>query len=235
MIFRSDIYVEKLLQVGSDLDIARSAWVSSVKNPVNKTETDMLGLIPALLKQKHGSPFEEGYLSVHIEAPRAVRDEHVRHRSGSYSSSSLRYYMENESEVYVPGPNRPLKKAAGFKKMRPVYEPLTNEEYIQYNATMTRAYLAQESFDRLLVDQGFAETEMRRWITTDGHYVRYRSRFNPRQIMAFLALRTKHDWANHPSFPMWEINEVANQIEVMFAEHWPVTAEAFERFGREAP
>jgi thymidylate synthase (FAD) len=235
MQIRNDIYVELLHVEGSDDTIVRSALVSSQKNPVEYDEKKKKGLINSLIRQKHGSPFESGYLEVYIEAPRGVRDEHVRHRIGSYSSTSLRYNMDKEPVVYIPPSERPLKKAEGFKAMRPTYEKLSAEEYEEYYSLLTRAYESWYSFDRLLTERGFIETEGRRWITQDGLYVAYIARFNPRNLMHFLGLRTHEEWANHVSFPMWEIENAARQIEAFFAEHFPITHEAFNQYGREAP
>jgi thymidylate synthase (FAD) len=232
---RSDVYVELLHGEGSDDSIVRSALVSSQKNPVEYNEAKKKGLIRSLIRQKHGSPTESGYLEFYIEAPRGVRDEHVRHRIGSYSSTSLRYNMDKEPVVYIPPNNRPLKKAEDFKAMRPTYDCYSSEEYEEYHSILTRAYESWYSFDRLLVDRGFVETEARRWITEDGLYVGYIARFNPRSMMHFLGLRTHEEWANHVSFPMWEIEQVARQMETIFAERFPITHEAFNTFGREAP
>lgn len=232
---RSDLYVELLHAEGSDDSIVRSALVSSQKNPAEYAEEKKKGLIKSLLRKKHGSPFESGYLEFYVEAPRGVRDEHVRHRIGSYSSTSLRYNMDKEPVVYVPANERPLKKAQGFKPMEPVFEPLSHEEYEEYVSILTRMYQGWYALDVLMVERGFVETEARRWGTQDGLYVGYICRFNPRSLMHFLGLRTHEAWANHVSFPMWEIEQVAREFERHFGELYPDTFEAFNQYGREAP
>lgn len=232
---RSDIYVELLAKEGSDDSIVKSALVSSQKNPAQYTQEKKKGLIHSLIRQKHGSPFESGYLEFYVEGPRGLRDEHVRHRIGSYSSTSLRYNMDKEPVVYVPGNMRPLKKGPDHKPMRPSYVPYSAEEYEEYASILTRMYESWYSLDRLMVERGFVETEARRWGTEDGLYVAYICRFNPRSLMHFLGLRTHEEWANHPSYPMWEIEQAARQFESHFAENFPITHEAFTQYGREAP
>lgn len=229
------MYVELLTIAGSDDSIVRSALVSSSKDPKEYTDTKKRGLIRRLMQDKHGSPFESGYLEFYIEAPRGVRDEHVRHRIGSYSSTSLRYRMSNDPEVYVPSQDRPLKKVEGFKAMKPEYTQMNDDEYRFYRLTLISGYRrAQERLDEL-IQHGYDATEALRWITTDGLYTPYIARFNPRSLMHFLALRTSDETANHPSKPMWEIEDVARQIEHVFAEHFPETYASFNDFGREAP
>lgn len=232
--FRSDITVLPLLQIGGDLDICRSAWVSSGNENLDADEKKQRGLINSLMSKKHGSPFEEGYLSVHIEAPRAVRDEHVRHRIGSYSSTSLRYRIADH-QVYIPPPERPLQKVDGFKQMAPTYEPYELSKYYTYVKHLKNGYCAIYNTLQEMEADGFTETEAVRWVTEDGLYVAYRARFNPRNLMAFLSLRTNDKNANHVSYPMWEIEQVARQIEQLFAAHWPFTYDAFVKNGREAP
>jgi hypothetical protein len=53
--------------------------------------------------------------------------------------------------------------------------------------------------------------------------------------MAFLALRTHYDDANHVSYPMAEIEIVAKEIEDYFGHFYPLTLQAFNEFGREGP
>ena len=233
--FRSDIKVEPIAIHASDEEICRSAWVSSGNdNKGTVTYNKQFGLIRSLMRQKHGSPFEEGYFSFHIEAPRAVRDEHVRHRIGSYSSTSLRYRIKDHV-VYMPPPERPLQKVEGFKQMTPQYEPYPLDKYFRYQKHLAHVYKAV--YDKLqeMEADGFTETEAVRWITEDGLYVAYRARFNPRSLMAFLSLRTHNPDANHVSYPMWEIEQVARQIEAYFAVALPMTHSAFVEYGREAP
>ena len=138
-IYRSDIEVSIRKHVGTDLDIVESAWVSSGVDEDEVDEKRIRGVIRSLMRHKHGSPFEEGFLSVRIMAPRAVRDEHVRHRVGSYSSSSLRY-AHLDRIFYIPPPERPFVPVPGSKKMQPKYIPLDPEQYDRYVQTLKNGY-----------------------------------------------------------------------------------------------
>jgi thymidylate synthase (FAD) len=231
--FTSEITVELLKQIGSDIDICRSAWVSSGNAVVIETEKRQRGLIRSLMRQKHGSPFEEGFFSFRVYAPRAVRDEHVRHRIGSYSSASLRYNMD-DPVLYIPPRHRPLKKVEGFKAMNPEYEILSDLDYYAYTTLLKQSY--EQTYQTIEQINSFLDsTESVRWITHDGLMVPYICRFNPRSLMHFLSLRTHDEHANHISYPMWEIEQVARQIEQSFALYLPLTYEAYLEFKREAP
>jgi thymidylate synthase (FAD) len=232
--FRSDIEVRLIHQYGEDRHIAEAAWVSSGKELEEDTsEKRVGGLIRSLLKQKHGTPFEAGYFAWHVEVPRAVRDEAVRHRIASFSSSSLRYTLALP-EVYVPPRERPFKKVEGFKQMRPEYEPMDDQEYDEYSGFLRAGYKAAQIYNDLIMGMTDS-TEAARWLTHDGTYVKFHIRLNPRSVMHFLALRTHNKDANHVSYPMWEIEQMALSMEKDFAEKLPLTYRAWQENGREAP
>lgn len=230
--FRSDILVRLNFHAGSDLTICESAWNSSGKTENNPTEKRQYGLIKSLIRDKHGSPFESGFFEFYVEAPRAVRDEAVRHRNLSFSSSSLRYTL-SDPVFYVPPKDRPLKKAEGFKQIQPKYQPLSDEEYETYVKGIKLGHSLASATINSLVSEGFHETEQVRWLTNDAQYVTFRLRGMPRQILQFLSLRTHEERANHVSYPMWEIKQLADQIESIFAEKFPITYAAWNAYGRE--
>jgi thymidylate synthase (FAD) len=231
--FRSDIKTELIHQYGIDRHIAESAWVSSGVEEEEADEKRVRGVVRSLLKQKHGTPFEAGYFAWRIEAPRAVRDEAVRHRIASFSSSSLRYTLARP-EVYIPPPERPFKKVEGFKQMRPEYEPLSHDEYQSYVAYLKEGYVEASERNSWIQDL-IESTEAARWLTHDGTYVSFIIRLNPRSVMHFLGLRTHNEDANHVSYPMWEIEQMASQMEADFAEKLPITHAAWVEYGRESP
>lgn len=233
--FTSDIIVELTGQYGTDADICHAAWVSTgTEMKAEPSIERQTKLLMDLMKQKHGSPFEDGYWRFRIEAPRGVRDEHVRHRIGSYSSASSRY-REIPPKYYIPGPQRPFKKVEGFKKMRPQYEHYDEETYHSYRILAEDMYKNIHASIEHMKSSGFNATEEIRWGNPDGQIIPYIARFNPRSMMHFLALRTHDPNANHPSYPMWEIEQVARQIESAFSTYLPITYYCFNECGREAP
>lgn len=179
------------------------------------------------------SPFEAGYFSFRVEAPRAVRDEAVRHRIASFSSSSLRYTL-SEPVVYLPPRERPFVKAEGHKQIKPVYEPFSDEEYAAYADTLVRGYERAQEHSEILQSMTDS-TEAVRWLTHDGTFCTFIIRLNPRSVMHFLGLRTHNKDANHVSYPMWEIAQMADQMEDFFKRGLPLTYAAWVKYGRESP
>jgi thymidylate synthase (FAD) len=58
---------------------------------------------------------------------------------------------------------------------------------------------------------------------------------NARSLMSFLSLRTYEPESMFPSKPQYEIEQVARLMEHAFAEHMPITYEAWNNNGRVAP
>lgn len=231
--YRSDIKVELIHHYGEDRHIAEAAWVSSGKDEEQPSEKRINGVIRALLREKHGTPFESGYFAFRFEVPRAVRDEAVRHRMMSVSSSSLRYTLARP-EVYIPPRDRPFVKAPGFKQLQPKYEPMSDDDYADYVFHLKQGYVEASNANACILDF-IDSTEAARFLTFDGTYVSFIGRFNPRSLMHFLGLRTHNEDANHISYPMWEIEQMANQMENEFASKLPITHAAFNEYGRESP
>ena len=231
---RNDFKVELLDQYGTDTDIVRAAWVSSGNTDLDADEKRINGVLRALMREKHGTPFESGYFAFRIEAPRAVRDEMVRHRMISFSSASLRY-TEGSREYYIPGSWRPIAKDEGFKQIQPKYKPLTSIEHSRYVRRLKEAYEQIDSTLDALSYDGREETEARRWVTPDGMYTSWIARMNPRALMHFLGLRTHEPEAAFVSWPMYEIEEVARQMEEHFKMKLPLTYNHWNTFGRVAP
>lgn len=228
---RSDFDVDLVEQVGSDELICKAARVSTLGAASLDTE-ESAGLIRFLMKNRHGSPFEHSLMMFRVSAPIAVWREFMRHRIGiSYNEQSGRY-MELEPVFYVPNPQRNLVQVG--KPGAYDFVPGTPEQYRSMVTNLKASYeKAWESYQTQLWD-GVAK-EVARFCLPVSIYSTAYVTMNPRSIMHFLSLRTKRDNSAFPSFPMWEINQVANQIEAMFSNCFPLTFDAFDNFGRVCP
>ena len=61
------------------------------------------GLINYLIKHKHWSPFEHGYMSVEIETSKAIGIQLIRHRSFTFQEFSQRYQdVKKIGEMFEP-------------------------------------------------------------------------------------------------------------------------------------
>ena len=261
----SDITVNVIQQMGSDAIIAAAAWVSTsaeegLKRAFENPE-DVPGVINYLCKNRHGSPFEHGALTVYVHAPIFVWREWHRHRIGfSYNEESARYH-KLEPVFYLPSEDRPMFKVDNWKPGRPKFltcdEELqriigtkTSDEWLEYGpipydlrtttrwdnliSGLKRSYeIAYETYEMNL-NMGF-DPGLARDCLPVGIYSSCWVTMNPRSIMSFLSLRVHDPEALKVSYPLYEIDVAAQKLEAIFEAYWPLTHAAFIAARRLAP
>jgi thymidylate synthase (FAD) len=206
----------------SDLAVVNAARVSFNQASDEMTERDE-GLIRFLVKNRHGSPFEHGYLRFLVKAPLAVVREQHRHRAGhSYNEWSGRY-SKIDPEFYVPDYVRTQVGKPGSYTFEPVDEETREAARLEIEES---GRLAFETYERLL-EQGVAK-EVARLVLPLATYTKYFWSCNPRSLMHFCSLR------NHPD-AQFEIRQYAEVAESFLERLMPVTHAAFVANGRTAP
>ena len=230
---RSDMTVDLLVHGGWDLDIVDAARVSTT--PASHTRTgstkELSGLINYLMKHRHGSPFEHGYLKFHIECPIFVAREFMRHRAGwSYNEVSGRY-AQLEPVFWIPTTARGIVNEG--TSARPRLEPdafIANQTIAQMKSFYEEAWEAYR-----LILNGDVANEVARAVLPVGIYTSFIASCNPRSLMHFLSLRIDHPDNQYDTYPQAEIQEVAEKMEAAFKQYWPLTWEAFNAHGRVSP
>ncbi|MEU7030083.1 FAD-dependent thymidylate synthase [Streptomyces sp. NPDC046275] len=222
----------------SDSAVARAARVSTV-GQTHKTALDGpredsdrdAGLIGYLMRERHGSPFEHGSLTLYVEAPIFVFREWQRHRIASYNEESARY-RELRPDFYLPPVDRPLVQVG--KPGAYTFESGTDEQLATVDTELVAAYrAAYQAYERMLA-AGIAR-EIARAALPVGIYSSMYVTMNPRGLMNFLSLRTHREGAAFVSHPQREIEMCAEKAEAIFADLMPVTHAAFQANGRVAP
>lgn len=228
---RSDFDVDLVQHMGDDEMLCKAARVSTLgMNSIDSAES--AGLLNFLMKNRHGTPFEHASMTFRINAPIVVWREFMRHRIGiSYNEQSGRY-MELSPVFYIPDRERNLIQVGkpGHYTFEPGSEDLVNVT----QSRLIASYQESWEFYQSLLKSDVAKEVARMCLPVSIYSAAYVT-MNPRSIMHFLGLRTKVKGSMFPSFPMWEINAVANQIEAFFAHHFPFTHQSFHNNGRVAP
>lgn len=229
--FRSTFDVDLVQHCGDDEMICRAARVSTLG--MQSLETDeSAGLIRFLMLNRHGSPFEHNLMTFRIAAPIFVWREFMRHRIGySYNEQSGRY-MEMLPVFYIPAEDRNLVQVGKAGK----YEFVPGDENQHRMMRNSSEYANQVAWDeyQFQLDNGIAKEVARMCLPVNIYSAAYVS-CNARSMMNFLSLRTKHEDSLFPSFPMKEINMVADQMEYIFSNLFPLTHDAFVAARRVAP
>lgn len=241
--FKSESDVELIQSMGCDSIIAKAARVSTRGQTADTIpESEVSGLLRYLMQHRHGTPFEAGAMTFFIRAPIFVWREFHRHRIGfSFNEESARY-KTLDPVFYLPRSDRPMMKVDGWKPGRPKFTESPKLVHAQLCENLRTSYLC--GYNNYLnnlqmgIDPGLA-----RDCLPVGIYSSCWVTCNPRSLMHFLSLRTHRPLslrthrpdAQKVSYPLWEIEQVANQLEARFAELFPITHSAFNDFGRTAP
>ncbi len=233
--FRSDVTVELVRSSAHDSDVLFAARVSTKgEQSLEDVEADASrskGLIGFLMRDRHGSPFEQNSMTFYVHAPIFVFREHMRHRIASYNEESGRY-RELRPVFYVPGPDRKLVQEG--KPGHYQFVDGTPEQHALVEAETRRVCTeAYAAYQRMLA-AGVAR-EVARIVLPLTIYSSMYVTFNARSLMNFLSLRTKREDSRFPSFPQREIEMVAEKMEAEWARLMPVTHAAFDANGRVAP
>lgn len=217
----------------SDVMAAQAAWVSTKGEKSQEIDHNRVkGLINYLIRDRHGSVFEHSQFTFFVKTPLFVRSEFHRHRAGwSYNELSGRY-SEMLPHFYLPNGERNLTQTG--KPGAYIFAPGTSDQYgCVESAVEGASRYAWEQYQTML-NEGIAK-EVARMVLPLNTMTSFYATCNPRSLMHFLGLRTKSDEAAFPSFPQFEINQVASLMEEHFKEHMPITWEAWNRNGRVAP
>lgn len=209
---------------GDELKIVNSARVSYGNRHTELDESDQ-GLINFLVKNRHGTPFEQVDFTFVIKCPISVAREWFRHRIASYNEVSGRYTIL-EPKFYMPEGD--LIRTQVGKPGHYKYEPITEPRRVKLILKeMEEIYSLQYKSYRLLLAMGLAK-EVARNVLGVGTYTEFFFKINARSLMNFLNLRN----SDHA---MKEFREYAILIEKIFEEKMPFTHEAFVMNGRNAP
>lgn len=223
-IFTEAISCELVKACASDLDVVNAARISvDIEHEI--FDVSDAHLIPYLLKNKHGSPFEHGYFKFRVLAPIFVFREHHRHRAGhSYNEMSGRY-TELEPKFYVPRCARTQEGKPG----RYVYVEHDEDDPLSDLVAECAANSYRQCWKayQYMLRAGIAK-EQARIVLPLGIYSKMIWSCNPRSLMHFLSLR------NAPTAQS-EIRVVAEQAEAALHEAMPHTHAIFVQNGRIAP
>lgn len=226
--FSSDMTVKLVRSMASDDMVIQAAQVSAKGE--NNPETVPARLINALLKGRHGSPFEHTAFTFFVEAPMFVFRQWMKHRISSFNEMSGRY-TELKPKFYIPDENRAVINVG--TKMKPAFEPHL-EATMDIQGILNHG--AQDAWDHYqwMLDKGIAN-EVARMVLPLNIYSQMYWTVNARSLMNFLSLRVESDDSTYRSYPQGEIDMAARKIEDAFAHHMPATHKAFVENGRVAP
>lgn len=227
--FSNGMTIKLVRHMASDDYVVQAAQVSAKGE--NNPETDISRLIAALMKGRHGSPFEHSTFTFFIKAPIFVIREWQRHRISSFNEMSGRY-TKLLPEFYIPGDDRKMINLGTKMKPKFSYDLSNNADEFRI-ALECQSFEAWEIYEKS-IDLGIAE-EVARMILPLNVYTQMYWTVNARSLMNFLSLRVESDDSLVRSYPQYEIDVAAQEVESIFSELMPHTHRAFVKNGRMAP
>jgi len=220
----STITVEPIRHLAEDRFVAEAARVSTLAEvaALAAQERSNAGLIRALMRDRHGSPFEHSFFTFRVHAPLFVMTEHLRHRTGwSYNGESGRY-KTFDPVFYTPPAERGVTQVG--RAMEYDIQPGDEEQRDAVgDALLWNATDAWAHYESLLA-AGVAR-EVARQVLPTSLMTTYYTSCNARSLMAFLDLRGEGTHA------LWEIQRVAEGYEEAFAAAMPITYAAWVEAG----
>ena len=226
--YSSDIYVKLVRSMASDDMVIQAAQVSSKGE--NNPDTVPERLINALLKGRHGSPFEHTAFTFFIEAPIFVFREWQRHRISSFNEMSGRY-TELKPKFYSPDVHRGVINVG--TKMKPVFVNHL-EAAMDFQAILNHQSSTAWEHYQYMLKAGIANEVARMALPVNVYSQMYWT-VNARSLMNFLSLRVESNDSTFRSYPQYEIDLAARKVERNFQEQMPLTHKAFVQNGRVAP
>lgn len=227
--FSDQMTLKHIRSMADDSFVIQAAQVSSKGE--NDPQTVPLRFINALMKGRHGSPFEHCTFTFFVEVPIFIAREWFRHRMSSFNEMSGRY-SELIPKFYVPNEERKMVNKG--TKMKPEFVADQYGASDEFRKDLKFEALADWNSYALALKSGIAP-EVARMVLPVNIYTQFYWTVNARALMNFISLRVESDASTFKSYPQIEIQMAANIVEEIFKEHMPLTHEAFVANGRVAP
>jgi thymidylate synthase (FAD) len=197
--------------------IVKIARVSSKRtDKVEKPE----GLLNYLIKHKHWSPFEHGYMSVEIETSKAIGIQLIRHRSFTFQEFSQRYQDVNLIDGMFESVELRKQAEDNRQSSTEVFNP--DVFYDGYStaasAQIGKHFRASQDLYKRLLDEGVAR-EVARMVLPLSTKTKIHMTGSIRSWIHFLDLRDD-------AHAQKEIQDVAKEIKKLFLQEFPVISKA---------
>lgn len=98
----SDMQVEYVDHMGSDINVVNAARVSFAKEVEEFDEVKDAKLINYLAKHNHFTPLAHTSVTIRVKAPIFMARQFVKHQIGLVWNEESRRYIDDEPEFYIP-------------------------------------------------------------------------------------------------------------------------------------
>lgn len=230
----SELNIKLVRHCADDLFACEAAQLSTGNHPFGewqpKENFNPERFLNALMKPRHGVPWEHTFFTFAVQVPIFVARQWVKHRLSSMNELSGRYSLM--IPTFYSNPKRPMINIG--TKMKP--EMIVSSEEVQHKIGSSDASFCRMAWEeyQFRLSTGVAE-EYARIVLPLSTYTQFYWSLNGRSLMNFLERRIDDEGNRVETHPQWEIEQPAKQMEDEFARLMPLTHKAFIANGRVAP
>jgi len=193
------------------------AYCARVSNPNNQDNDKFAGLLKYCIKHKHWSIFEQAFMTLEIETTRGLAAQILRHRSFTFQEFSQRYADSSLLSETIPLPELRRQDTKNRQNSIDDIDPFTQQ---QYERKMQIHFDAAMNLYREMLNDGIAK-ECARFVLPLATPTRLYMSGSLRSWMHYIDLRSANGTQK-------EHMEIAEMCKAIFAEQFPVIAEALE-------
>ena len=193
------------------------AYIARVSNPSNQDNPNYAKLLGYCIKHNHWSVFEQSFMTLEIETTRGLAAQILRHRSFTYQEFSQRYADSSLLSETIPLPELRRQDTKNRQNSIDDIDPFTQQ---QYERKMQIHFDAAMNLYREMLNDGIAK-ECARFVLPLATPTRLYMSGSLRSWMHYIDLRSANGTQK-------EHMEIAEMCKAIFAEQFPVIAEALE-------
>ena len=206
----------KLVSVTPDAE-QTMAYVARVSNPNNQENPNYAKLLGYCIKHNHWSVFEQSFMTLEIETTRGLAAQILRHRSFTYQEFSQRYADSSLLSETIPLPEL---RRQDTKNRQNSIDDISEETKQKYEALMRDHFRDAMALYQTMLDEGIAK-ECARFVLPLATPTRLYMSGSCRSWIHYINLRSANGTQK-------EHMEIAEMCKAIFAEQFPVIAEALE-------
>jgi len=192
-------------------------YVARVSNPSNQDNPNVAGLLKYCIKHNHWSVFEQAFMTLEIETTRAIAAQILRHRSFTYQEFSQRYADSSMLADQIPMFDLRRQDTKNRQNSIDDVDPFVQQEL---EITIKRHFQSGMDIYKHMLEMGIAK-ECARMILPLATPTRIYMSGSARSWIHYITLRSANGTQK-------EHMDIALQCREIFAEQFPICAEALE-------
>ena len=192
-------------------------YVARVSNPNNQENPNVAGLLKYCIKHNHWSVFEQAFMTLEIETNRGIAAQILRHRSFTYQEFSQRYADSSMLATQIPLFDL---RSQDTKNRQNSIDDVDDFTKQQFEIEIQKHFASAMDLYKTMLDKGIAK-ECARFVLPLATPTRIYMTGSVRSWIHYIDLRSAHGTQK-------EHMDIAHQCRDIFAEQFPICAEALE-------